>query len=697
MKAKYMIKHQRHEVYKVNCNGRIILEALNVEKFAMKLQMSDPMPPVEPFRGEAIRKSEQLKGRRGFDVKLSGLIDNQTRVTFVTAIAGMGKSVLVKEMTFKWAKGELFDEFNVFTFECRELNDFALHKGKRFGKDELIVEFLKDKFGFYVKDSKYNLFIVDGFDKLYDSSENDSIICQLLDLEKSKFIESRMIITGRPHSVSNLLKHGKNMGHIREVEIIGLSNEQVDEYIHKFASSDEEVAKIKEVIDSSKSIRKLSNFPQFLNSICCVALLSNETQIKDAAELYCWLCYLLFRQHADEDRSPDKDSHKIFKEYSKLLLELSKICHELLDNNSIIFEGNTESLFGNIGKGKEFLSSFFVDASDEFNERKQFMHPNLMDFLAAIYVFTAKENDEIIKDILKKRSYQVLLFYCQLMSGLMYKGVIKNLFINALKLEESDARSFFCNILKLVRECVDDHDDESFKLSVDVIMCLMKKDAISKNVILSIVNELRFKYVGSNSSHRKLIEMLIKPLIVEFKCLDDELKEAFKNVHFGMFNVNDLNELKYAKYLGSVHWIKLNGGIAEIATTVRGIQKEIDGSNEEVKRVCISKCKLDHKESDDKIAKSSKLELLQIYNCSVTKEGFFYLCKWMITVEGFELDNIKEMEGEWWNVLVDVIENAKKNDGDLALKDLEISDCPLMNDEIKKKVITFILIHNYSS
>ena len=55
------------------------------------------------------------------------------------------------------------------------------------------------------------------------------------------------------------------------------------------------------------------------------------------------------------------------------------------------------------------------------------------------------------------------------------------------------------------------------------------------------------------------------------------------------------------------------------------------------------------------------------------------------------------MEDEWWNVLVEVIVNAKKkNDGDLALKKLEIIGCPLMSDEMKE-VITFALIHNYSS
>jgi len=183
---------------------------------------------------------------------------------------------------------------------------------------------------------------------------------------------------------------------------------------------------------------------------------------------------------------------------------------------------------------------------------------------------------------------------------------------------------------------------------------------------------------------------MMKPLTVDFECSNDELKKAFENVHFGWFNVFELNELKYAKYSGSVDKIILDGEYTKITTTVRDIRKEIDGINEWVKveRVCILGCKLEDKDIDDKITKSSKLEWLVISNCYVTDEGFFNLCKWMITVEEVRLYTIKEMKADCWNVLVEVIVNAKeKNDGDLALKKLVILGCPLMNDEIRKKIV----------
>ena len=714
MKTKYKAKYRKHEIHKVDCNRRIVLKEVDVEEFAVKLVMCDPIPAMETFRGEVDRYFEQLEGRRGSDIEMSDLIDKKNRVTFVTAIAGSGKSVLVKQLTYKWANSELFNDFKVcITFECRELNYFALHKGKRFEIDEIFIEFIRSQFDFDVKDSRNVLILVDGVDELKDISEKNSIISQLIDLKKSKFPESKIIITGRPHIENMLIKHGGgNMGGLRKVEIIGLSEEQIDAFIHKFTSSNEElIAKINKAKDSSKTSIKFLSVPQFLSSFCCVALLSDKTRIRNAAELYCWSFYLLLRQHGDKDGSRDKKIPDIFNEYSEDLLVLSKICHELLNKNSIIFEGNIESHFGSIGKGKEFLNSVFVDVSDDFTVRMQFKHLTLMEFLSAIYVCTTQNRTEIIKDILEKRSDQVLFFYCQLMSGLMYDGIIKQLFTNAVKLEESDAKRFFCNILTSVRECVSGKNDASylsktnasFELSIDVIMCLMNKDVISKQFILSIVNQLSFKVVDNyGNSAGKLIEMM-KLLREDFECSDAELKKAFENVHFGWFNVIELNELKYAKFLASVDGITLDGDRMDgrMATmTVRDIRQEIDGINEwgKGKRVLIWRCKLDDEDVEDKITKSYKLEWLDIRGCYVTEQGFFNLLKWMITCKKFTLCDIKNMKVEWWNALVETIENStKKNDGDFSLRKLVIRYCPLMNDEIKEKVTTFMLIHNYSS
>ena len=669
---------------------------MNVKDFAVELKIGDTERPVETMRGELRRRNERIEGMRGSTVKISDIIDKNKRIVFIRGLPGAGKSVLVKQMTYKWADGELFQQFDLcITFECRELNYFMQNEGKKFEKHKQFVEFVKTKFNFEFGSKGNVLVIVDALDELrgiFDQT-NNSIIWQLLDVKMPKYSRAKLIITGRPHVENVLFRQNKDTGGIRTVEIDGLSKKQIKKYVNIFASSDGDmVEKINKAIYSSKRNLKPIIYPQILNSFCCVASISDELKVHNETELYCWSFYLLLKQHAEKDGSTDKKIPDIFKEYSKDLLALGKICHELLNKNTIIFEGEIE--FSEVGKGKEFLEGLFVDVSDDFHTKKQFKHLTLMEFLSAVYVCTIENPTEIIKDILEKRLDQVLLFNCQLIAGLMFDGIIKEMFKNAANLKEVKCEKFFHLVLTLVRECVTDDEDESFNLSIDVIMCIMNKDVINKQFILSIVNQLSLTNVSYYSSSDKLIEMM-KGLLDDFRCCDGELKEAFKNVHFGRFNVNEVNCLKFAKFLVSVDLIHLGGRMAKSTTTVKCILNAISECWD-LRGVRIWNCILQDEDLKEEIIKCPQLEELEIGTCDVSKHSFYHLCKLMITVREVDLRDITGMEGEWWRMMVETIVRAKENnDGDFSLRKLKIKRCPFMNDEMKNKVITFILIHNY--
>ena len=671
------------------------MEDINVEDFAVELKIGDTERPVKTMRGELRRRNERIEGMRGCNVKLSDIIDKDKRIVFIRGLPGAGKSVLVKQMSYKWADGELFQQFDLcITFECRDLNYFMQNEGKKFEKNKQFDEFVKTKFNFEFGSKGNVLVIVDGLDELRDifDQANDSIIWQLLDVKMPNYSRAKLIITGRPHVENMLFRQNKDTGGIRTVEIDGLSEEQIKEYVNIFASSDGEmVEKINKVIDSSERNLKPITYPQILNSFCCVASISDELKIHNETELYCWSFYLLLKQHAEKDRSTDKKIPDILKEYSKDLLALSKICYELLNKNTSICEGEIE--FDEIGKGKEFLKGLFVDVSDDFHTKKQFKHVTLMEFLSAVYVCTIENPTEIIKDILENRLDKVLLFNCQLIAGVMYDGIIKEMFKNAANLKEVKCENFFHLVLTLVRECVADNG-ESFDLSIDVIMCIMNKDVINKQFILSIVNQLSFKNVSHYSRNSKLIEMM-KSLLDDFCCCDGELKKAFENVHFGQFVVTEVNCLKFAKFLTSVDFIIFNDGRGKITTTVKCILNAIS-EYRDLRKVEMFNCKLQDEDLNEEILECPKLEELEILSCNVSTQSFYHLCNLSITVRQVYLDDIEGMKGEWWNMMLEVIAKAmENNDGDLTLRKLEIKRCPLMNDEVKNKVITFLLIHNY--
>ena len=695
----YKCLHQKHQIHTVDCNQRIVLREVSVDEFAVKLRMSNAEPPLKSFRGEAERYFQQLKGMRGFDIELHELVDNESRVTFIRGIAGMGKSVLVKQLTLKWANGELFRQFKVcITFECRELNHFAVNQGTDLSRDKLLHHFIATKLNFGIKNASDVLFIIDGLDELYDINTKDSIISHLLDIKLSKFFQSKIIITGRPHIENMLLRHGKSMGGLRKVEIHGLGEDQIDEYVGKFSSSVEHNAKIERAKDCLESNLQILHVPQILNSFCCVALLSKEHIVHNAAELYCWALYLLLKQHAEKDGPNDKRISEIFNEYSKEILKLSKICHDLLSKNEVVFEGDIELLFVDIGK-ELFGKGLFVDVSDNFSIKNQFKHLTLMEFFAAVYVCATENPREIICSILEKKLYQVLIFSCQLISGLMYDGIIRQMLKNTAKLKEVHCYRLVRRILRLVRECVNGYSDnveEAFRRSLDVIMCLMNRDVINKHFILSLLKEFSFKNIGNRdfgSSSRKFIS-LMKLLICDFECVDFELRKAFQNVHFGLFKVNELNELKYAKSLASVHQIRVHG-MGHMETTIRDIRKEVDKCAN-CKKVSVLECKLQNEDVEDEVSEGSKLEWLHIDSCRFNKMSFVNLCKWMITVsvEEFELWGIDDIKAEWWNVLTNAIVNAKeKEDEKFALKRLWILRCTVMDDEMRQRVIACLFPH----
>ena len=677
---------------------------MNVKDFAVDLKIGDTKRPVKTMRGELRRGNEGIEVMRGSNVKISNIIDKDKRIVFIRGLPGAGKSVLVKQMTYKWADGKLFYQFDLcITFECRELNYFMLNEGKKFEKHKQFVEFVKTKFNFEFGSKGNVLVIVDALDELRDifDQTNDSIIWQLLDVKMPNYSRAKLIITGRPHVENILCSQNRDTGGIRTVEIDGLSEKQIKEYVNIFASSNGEMGeKIRKAIDSSKSNLKPIIYPQILNSFCCVASISDELKVHNETELYCWSFYLLLKQHAEKAGSTDKKIPDIFKEYSKDLLALGKICHELLNKNTIIFEGEIE--LSEIGKGKEFLEGLFVDVSDNCHTKKQFKHLTLMEFLSAFYVCTIENPTEIIKDILEKRLYQVLLFNCQLIAGIMYEGIIKEMFKNAANLKEVNFYNFFQLVLTLVRECVTNNDRSSllvtdgeraelFKLSIDVIMCLMNKDVINKQLILSIVSQLRFKNVYSSGNLTEMMEDLLD----DFGCNYGDLKKAFENVHVGHFDVHEVNCLKFATCIASVDSIGLNGMFAEITTTVKYIWNTISKCMN-LRSVRIVHCTLQDEDLEEDILECPKLKDLMIWNCNVNEQSFLHLCKLIIKIRRVDLDDITGIKGEWWSTMVETIVRAKENkDGDVSLRKLVINNCPFINDEMKNKVITFILIHNY--
>ena len=672
-----------HEIHCVDNNNRIELKEVDINKFAVKLKINRDLPTMDTFRDEARQHFAHVQGMRGDDIEISRLTDDENRVTFIRGIAGMGKSVLAKQLTYGWANGDIYKNFRMCVmFECRNLNYFKDRKGVVLKKHEILDEFLKSKINCDLGNGEGVLVIVDGLDELYDITKKDSIIFDLLNIN-GNYGMAKVIITGRPHVEDKLIGYN-NMGGLFKVEINGLSEDQIDEYVDKFSSREDHKVDINKARTSSQCYLPVMNVPQFLNTLCCVAILMKGQAVFNNTELYCWTVFLLLKQHADKDGSSRK-APEVFREFSQTLSTLSEICHNLLTKNKIIFEGKIESRLGNIGKDKEFVESLFVNVSDNITEKYQFKHLSLMEFLSALYIC---KNDmknllEIIKDNLKKGFIEVVSFACRLLSGFSYEGIIKEMLKNVVGLkQEVNEKQLLDDVIELLNKCGLD-DDTKLSRSFEIITFFLNKNFNDKEFIKSIIRKCHGNAFWSDevTTHNLC---LICSHLESCGWKEDDIRMAFTNVQFLRIYVNEIEQLDIVTVKERFR-IGYFGGISllRMTTTVNAIQKKFKGY---CGRVGIEECMFMDDELNGGYSNDRQLEGLHIVHCQMkTKESFLNACDWGMSCEAFVLMRL-DIKIEWWERMVEMMEERRRK-GDLMMKGLHINECTThMSHNLEKRV-----------
>ena len=668
-----------HEIHCVDNNNRIELKEVDINKFAVKLTINSELPTMDTFRDEARQHFARVQGMRGDNiVDISGLTDDEKcRVTFIRGIAGMGKSVLAKQLTYGWANGDIYQNFRMCVmFECRDLNYFKDHRGAKLEKHEILGEFIKSKVNYDLGDGEGVLVIVDGLDELYDISGNDSIIFDLLN-SKGKYAMAKVIITGRPH-IQDKLAGYNSIGGLFIVEISGLSEDQIDEYIDKFSPNKDHMESINMARNSSKGYLPIMNVPQFLNTLCCVAILSKGEAVMNNTELYCWTVYLLLKQHADKQEGQDLSTiSQVFTKYSSTLASLSELCYNLLKENKIIFEGNIESKLGETDEGKTFIKSLFVDVKDNYTDKYQFKHLSLMEFLSAIYICKKgrKHLLDIIKENMNKGFTEVVSFVCRLLSGFSYGGIIKEMLKNVVGLKNSvNEKQLLRDMLKLLDNCGLDNQTKVNR-SFEIITFFLNKNFNDKKFITSIIRKCHGLYFDSHELTTNNI-CLVCRLLESCGWKEDDIRIAFENIQFKEIRVSKIEQLDVVTVKERFRIGILRINLSGMKTTVNAIQLNFKGgeANGYCGKVVILACELIDNEVNGLCSGDRQLECLGIMDCQLkTMPGFLNVCGWGMSCEKIALVRL-DIKIEWWERMVEMMEERLRK-RDLKIRLLHITGC----------------------
>ena len=689
-----------HEIQYVE-NDVIKTRNFPINDFAVKLKMASSKRMVDKsFKGEMDRYLKDLNEATSYDINITNLIDEKTRVTFVRGIAGIGKSVLAKQIVFGWATGTMYQNFEVcLFFECRELNNYRHNEGEGFNSKEMLHEFIKIKLRcLNIKAEKNMLIVIDGVDELFDIGDKNSLIFEFLDISKS-YGKAKIIMTGRPHIENVLNKRGITIGRYKVVEIMGLGEEEIKEYIAKFTTciegerSSEYRNSINQTIEASSDIRPILCVPQFLNTICCVSLVTGGEGIGNETELYCWTLYLLLKQHVFEREMPDEYRsiyHNIFTSYRQLILVVSEISFKLYSENQIIFkQKDFQPLFDGI-RGDEsikpiakgFFHGLFADKTDNKEEKLMFNHMSMMEYFSAIHVCTVKDPDDVIKRLLDNESYEIVRYACGLYGGVFQDGIGNELYECVMddkatadsgdeNKKEERAESFLKLALKVLSESNGDRRSKFLK-SIDFIVQFFPRQFNRPSFVKSVLFQL--KSIGDITIHPDAAEkrLLLRFFdIIKATAVDENsIKEALENTAIRLDGKFDKELLTVMKYFGK-----------DVNIGIRGENFNID--DEMMKLItdnviyctvlAFSGCKFNGPYFKTKQPEQySKLESLGLILCEFSNVSFEMFSQWAAVLsKRVVLWDCNGINCEMWEIFGREIDDVRRHKG-LKLKELKV-------------------------
>ena len=491
------------------------------------------------------------------EINMCDLVDSKTRVTLLSGVAGVGKSVLAKRIVYSWAMEELYKDFALcLYFECRKLNE-SIRFTDAAARNQELQRFIRENMpGCDIPEGGDGvLIVIDGVDELFDIKQENSIIYEFLDMSKL-FINSTILITGRPDTEHLFNVNNINIGEYKVMEIQGLYSKDQNKYIENFSkcTNRDNPGEIRELImktiSSSNNIYPLLSVPQFLSTICCVSVLTQGEQVTSDVELYTWtLCFLL--QH-DFEKTPKVNKSKIIdivSRYKEALLLFSRISFDLYRKKMIIFKKEDfQTEFSKLKEGDNyFFSGLFMEVPDNFHDKFEFKHLTLMQFMASIYVCTSS----CFKELIEGKSFEVIeyalgLFRECLCDGDDDKPIIRCMFKGILggNIKET-AQSFFLGVANLLHSF-----DEQISRSIELVRFL-PKNIKDKKFVQNIFSNLKCTaFCPSAEDLKSMVELY--HYLESVGCNEQEAKSIFANIDISLLEIHGKKFLEAVKYFKSI-------------------------------------------------------------------------------------------------------------------------------------------------
>jgi hypothetical protein len=391
---------------------------------------------------------------------------NNSSKALIYGKAGIGKTTFCKYIAYRWARGELYNEFENIVY-------IALREWKEDGLESVIKKiYFQEKYKDHVIeiDQSKTLFLFDGYDELSDTSVLHNTI--------KTYNLQNYIITSRPYG------YRKSDFDVNEVfETIGFTDENVTAYIDKFFEEESHKTNLQNFLKQNINIRHIAYIPLMLEMICSLwrekdkknkSFLSPMTM----TELYKEVIEYIFFEYTETN-----NTSYIQEKEDEIFDYLGKIAFEGLKNQVIILDKMI------IKENKKFFVDYVLKTGFLKSDRKhrnslinsyEFSHLTFQEYFAALYVskLPKEEISEIIRDY---KFYPYMQVFFAFLGGVIKD---KEFLLEEIMNEPRDLVGFYETlfILNLLAEINKYHLNEIRVLKIKELLTNMIKMCIEINM-----------------------------------------------------------------------------------------------------------------------------------------------------------------------------------------------------------------------
>ena len=327
-------------------------------------------------------------------------------LSLVEGAPGIGKSVLLKEIAYRWAIKKLLQKYELVLLV--PLRDPSLQQVKSVGNllqlfykgDDNATEIVCACSEYLSKNGGENLtLLLDGYDEYPSDLRKNSLIADIIKRQVLPFCG--LVISSRPHASERLRKWAT----IR-VDILGFTKTEREHYITQaLPDQPHKIKELTQYLYQQPSIDSICFIP--FNMVILLYLYKMKVSLpKNCTELYHhFICFTICRYLSKLNNPLASDITNLSdlpEPHNRLIQQLSKLSLEALNDNKLIFTLDEITIAcPDIANVPGAINGFgLLQAVQHFGLYAKtmtlnFIHLTIQEFLAAHYICHLPPNEEL--------------------------------------------------------------------------------------------------------------------------------------------------------------------------------------------------------------------------------------------------------------------------------------------------------------